>query len=161
MRPGVRVQFIKSFEGVNFTEQVAYVAYLARVFNPMMIVAEETGLGMGPCDSLKKQLGRPVVPFKTTSQSKLEIYGLLRNRFDRGEITIPLDPLRLKRELELLEYDTLPSGAVRIGHPSGEHDDFPDALALANWAFKPQPKVFRLIAENVGQQYGRRVVLRY
>jgi hypothetical protein len=160
-RPGVRVQFIKSFEGVNFTEQVEYVVYLARTFNPLMIVAEETGLGMGPCDSLKKQLGRPVVPFKTTSQSKIEIYGLLRNRFDRGEITIPLDPLRLKRELELLEYDTLPSGAVRIGHPSGEHDDFPDALALANWAFKPQPKVFRLIAQNVGEPYGRGAVLRY
>ena len=149
----LRVQFVKSFEGVSFDDQVGYVQYLVTTFKPFKIVAEETGLGMGPCDALKKRFGMLVEPFKTTNASKIEIYGLLRTRFDRREITIPLEPLRLKRELELLEYETLPSGAVRIGHPSGEHDDFPDALALSNWAFKPQPKIVRILAENVGERY--------
>jgi len=131
----LRIQFLKSFEGVSFVDQCGYVDYLIKSFEPFKIIPETNGLGAGPCDTLKKRFGALVEPFTTTNASKIEIYGSLRSRFDRGEMTIPMEPLRLKRELELLEYDTLPSGMVRIGHPSGEHDDFPDALALAAWAF--------------------------
>ena len=131
----LRVQFIKSFEGVSFVDQVGYVDYLNKTFDPFKIIPETNGLGAGPCDTLEKRFGALVEPFTTTNASKIEVYGALRSRFDRGEMTIPMEPLRLMRELQLLEYDTLPSGMVRIGHPSGEHDDFPDALALAAWAF--------------------------
>jgi hypothetical protein len=138
----LRVQFVKSFEGVSFDDQVGYVDYLVRTFDPFKIVPETNGLGAGPCDSLKKRFGTLIEPFTTTNASKIEVYGALRLRFDRGEMTIPIEPLRLMRELQLLEYDTLPSGMVRIGHPSGEHDDFPDALALAAWAFREQEKKY-------------------
>jgi hypothetical protein len=131
----LRVQFVKSFEGVSFDDQVGCVDYLITTFKPFKIIPEANGLGAGPCDTLKKRFGALVEPFTTTNASKIEVYGALRSRFDRGEMTIPIEPLRLMRELQQLEYDTLPSGMVRIGHPNGEHDDHPDALALAAWAF--------------------------
>jgi hypothetical protein len=131
----LRVQFIKSFEGVSFVDQVGYVDYLLKTFEPFKIIPETNGLGAGPCDTLKKRFGALIEPFTTTNSSKIDVYGALRSSFDRGEMTIPMEPLRLMRELQLLEYDTLPSGMVRIGHPNGEHDDHPDALALAAWAF--------------------------
>jgi hypothetical protein len=144
----LRVQFVKSFEGIPFDDQIAYVQYLVDTFDPFKIVPETNGLGAGPCDTLKKRFGALVEPFTTTNASKIEVYGSLRSRFDRGVITIPMEPLRLMRELQLLEYDTLPSGMVRIGHPNGEHDDHPDSLALAAWAFErkgPDSSRFRII----------------
>jgi hypothetical protein len=134
--PGaVKVAAIKSFEGVSFEEQLPAVRYLDDLYKPVSIVAEETGLGMGPCDRLEK-MGVRITRFKTTNASKIEIYDYLRREFDKRLLTIPLSPIRLKRELELLEYETLPSGSVRIGHPGGEHDDFADALALALWGLR-------------------------
>jgi hypothetical protein len=139
----LRVQFIKSFEGVSFNDQIAYVEHLSRAFKPVKIVAEETGLGIGPCDSLQR-LGTPLERFRTTSENKARLYDNLRSKLERRELVIPLEPIRLKRQLELLEYEALPSGAVRIGHPSGENDDFADSLALAVWHFGivyPGPRI--------------------
>jgi len=147
----IKVAAIKSFEGISFEEQLPAVRYLADIYKPMAIVAEETGLGMGPCDRLEK-MGIRITRFKTTSASKVEIYDYLRRAFDKRLITIPIEPLRLKRELELLEYETLPSGAVRIGHPGGEHDDFCDACALALWGLRSGSRPRTLIIKYVGDQ---------
>jgi len=152
--PGsMKVAAIKSFEGISFEEQLPAVRYLSSIYKPLAIVAEETGLGLGPCDRLEK-LGIRIMRFKTTSASKVEIYDNLRRAFDKRLITVPFEPVRLKRELELLEYETLPSGAVRIGHPGGEHDDFADALALSLWglhlASRSRSRI--LTVQNVGEK---------
>ncbi len=128
----LKVEFIKSFEGVSFEDQLPYVYYLRDTFQPIAIVPEETGLGLGPCDALERS-GVSIHRFKTSNESKTKLYDNLRAKFDRREITIPLEPFRLKHELELLEYEALPSGAIRIGHPASGHDDFSDSLALACW----------------------------
>ena len=40
----------------------------------------------------------------------------------------------LQEELEIFEYEVLPSGKIRYTHPQGFHDDIVDALAMANWS---------------------------
>ena len=137
----LRVVFVKSLDGVNFQDQASYVVYLRDAFKPVQIVCEENGLGIGICDNLER-LGVHITRFKTTSESKTALYDGLRQRFDRREITIPMEPNRLIRELQLLEYEALPSGAVRISHPSGsgQHDDHADALALSCYGFN-KPKL--------------------
>jgi len=130
----LKVEFIRSFEGVSFEDQLPYVGYLKDTFSPLSIVPEETGLGLGPCDALER-MGVKIERFKTSNESKTLLYDNLRTKLDRRELTIPMEPFRLKHQLELLEYEALPSGAIRIGHPSSEHDDFADSLALAAWAF--------------------------
>ena len=71
--------------------------------------------------------------FNTTNASKAQAYDNLRMKLDRREITIPAGESRLQRQLMLLEYESLPSGAIRIGHPANDYDDFADSLALAAW----------------------------
>ena len=139
----LKVEYIKSYEGVSFQDQLPTVGQLRDTFGPIAIVAEETGLGLGPCDALERS-GVRILRFKTTNESKTKIYDNLRKLFNRLEITIPMDPFRLKHELTLLEYEALPSGAIRIGHGSGGHDDFSDSLALACWAFTFRTEPFSL-----------------
>jgi len=68
------------------------------------------------------------VPF--TSQSKQDIYGTLRSLLVDGCLEL-LDHRESLSELRGLEIELLPAGASRIGHGSGGHDDYADALALA------------------------------
>lgn len=39
----------------------------------------------------------------------------------------------LSEELEIFEYEVLPSGKIRYTHPQGFHDDCVISLAMANW----------------------------
>jgi hypothetical protein len=143
------VIFIKSFEGVSFEDQIPCVKYLKDVFNPVRIVSEDAGLSIGVNDALVR-MGIGIVRWLPTNASKITLFDNLRSKFDRREITIPADPPRLRRELLSLEYETLPSGSVRIGHASGGHDDFCVSLALALWPFRPvQNKPIRLIATPI------------
>jgi|GEM_PF-3485398 len=128
----LKAEYIKSFEGVSFEDQLPEVRRLRDAFKPIAIVPEETGLGLGPCDALERS-GVRILRFKTTNESKIRAYDNLRAKFDQRMITIPVGEFRLQRELVLLEYEALPSGAVRISHPANEHDDFADSLALAAW----------------------------
>ena len=142
----LRVAFIKSFEGVSFQDQLPYVAYLRDTFQPIAIIPERNGLGIGPTDSLER-MGIKIQAFDTTNESKSKLLDDLRSKFDRHELTIPINPYRLQHELFQLEYSALPSGMVRISAPGGSHDDYCMALALANHGFSkrsgPDPDRFK------------------
>jgi len=53
-------------------------------------------------------------------------------RLEAGELTLSADAPTLINELEVYEYETTESGAVRYTAPSGFKDDTVDALALAS-----------------------------
>ena len=132
------VAYIRSFDNVNFVDQLPEIVHLRDIFSGVLVV-EETGLGLGPCDSLER-MGIKIERFKTSNESKARAFDALRSQLDKRNLIIPMTPYRLKHQLELLEYEAMASGAIRIGSPS-RHDDFVSSLVLANWGFQMRPKL--------------------
>jgi hypothetical protein len=58
------------------------------------------------------------------------MYNGLKSALESEELTLAHHP-RLSRELKKLTYSLTSGGKTKISHPSGGHDDHPDALALA------------------------------
>lgn len=105
------------------------------------IVIDETGLGDGVPDQLKRDLGsRKVEGFKFTNEKKQSLYNTLKKQIQDEVIRYRYisgdnEPEnRMVSELMDLGYSYTSTGKLRIEHPSGGHDDFSDALALAVWA---------------------------
>lgn len=72
--------------------------------------------------------------FKFSRKSKNELYQRLKSDFQAQELFLP-DHRRLESETTQLQYDNKgTSELLSFSHPDGGHDDFPDALALANYA---------------------------
>lgn len=104
------------------------------------ILIDQTGLGAGVVDQVQEDLGNKVEGMKFTLDRKQSIYSNLKNNFQDQRLTFRFEPNAgedtntMKQQLTALEYDYTSSGKLKIFHPSGEHDDFCDALALAAWA---------------------------
>ncbi len=64
--------------------------------------------------------------------SKTDIYGALKSLFLQGRIRLPDVAEGVTQLRQLLVKRTF-QGSEQIGAPSGAHDDFPAALALAAW----------------------------
>ena len=93
------------------------------------IIAETNAMG-GPIVEALQNAGLPVTPFTTTQASKSTIIDGLALAFERGDISLPANPV-LIGELQAYESKRLPSGAMRYSAPEGMHDDCVMALALA------------------------------
>ncbi len=126
----LRVQYIKAYLNVPMPDQVAFVRHLHNVFRFRKIVSEYAGLGIGPTDQLRQDLGRTLESFKPTVERKALGYDNLKSRLEQGTITIPMHP-KLLTELRTLEFRVTPSGNMTIHHPGGGSDDYADALMLA------------------------------
>jgi len=98
-----------------------------------LIVVDENAVGGGVVDFAQAGLGRVVREFTFTTKSKQNLYQSLRKDLEDGELTLP-NHRRLIAELTSLQYSYTQHGYLKVSHPDGGHDDFPDALALANWA---------------------------
>ena len=133
----LHVRAIRSFLGTPMPDQVAFVLHLHSVFRFRRIVSEHAGLGIGPTDQLKRDLGRTVEAFKPSVERKALGYDALKTRLERGTVVLPRHP-KLLQELRSLAFRLTPSGAMTIHHPGGGSDDYADALMLASWAFRPR-----------------------
>jgi hypothetical protein len=64
------------------------------------------------------------------------MYQALKRAFENEAISLPDESHqygdRIVHELTSLQFDFTQHGRLRVYHPPGGHDDFPDALALAN-----------------------------
>lgn len=114
------------------TDGVGRVKRLQSENNYDTICVDETGLGGGVVDTLNEKLHN-VEGVKFTIDKKQSLYNSLKTGMEDAEVALP--PNRdLQRQLSDLEYELTSSGKTKIGHPEGGHDDYADALALANWA---------------------------
>ncbi len=139
----LRVQFIKAFLNVPMPDQVAFVRHLHNVFRFRKIVSEYAGLGIGPTDQLRQDLGRTVESFKPTVERKALGYDNLKSRLEQATLTIPMHP-KLLTELRTLEFRVTPSGNMTIHHPGGGSDDYADALMLACRPFRRESEGMRV-----------------
>lgn len=97
------------------------------------IVVEENAVGGFGADFAEAGLGRVIQMVTSSNKSKGEMYQRLKNDLESENITLP-SHRRLIDEMTSLQYSYTPTGLLKLEHPTGKHDDFPDALALANAA---------------------------
>lgn len=95
------------------------------------IVIEENAVGGFGADIVEEGLGGVIRKVRTGSQSKQDMYQRLKKDFEDGNLAIP-NHRKLINQTTSLQYSYTQHGYLSISHPTGEHDDYPDALALAN-----------------------------
>ncbi len=117
------------FNRIEYAFQLARLRALYDRFRPNVIVAESNSMGQPLVEALRA-MDLPVIPFTTTNSSKAAAIQALSLAFERGEITIPDDPI-LVGELLGYQAERLPGGLLRYSAPPGMHDDCVISLALA------------------------------
>jgi len=61
------------------------------------------------------------------------MYQRLKSALEGVELALP-SHRRLIQQMTNLRYSYTPTGLLKLSHPQGGHDDYPDALCLANAA---------------------------
>lgn len=121
--------YIDSMTDTDFALQRTRLIALAKRYRDALVIAESNSIGLPQIESLQRD-GLRVQQFITTGATKMQVIDKLVLAFETNEIAILNDEI-LIRQLEAYESERLPSGAIRYGAPSSEHDDYVIALAIA------------------------------
>lgn len=127
------------FSEIDYELQTERLHGWCEAYRPVLVVAEANAMGRPLIERLQtgyaRLLGtpRPALPvwaWEATNASKAALVQALGLAIERGELSLLDDPTQTA---ELLGYEAsvLPSGMVRYGAPSGQHDDTVIALGLA------------------------------
>lgn len=95
------------------------------------IAIEENAVGGFGADILESRVGDVIRMITTGSKSKQAMYQRLKKDFEEEALALP-NYRDLIDELTALQYTYTEHGYLKISHPQGGHDDFPDSLCLAN-----------------------------
>lgn len=134
-----RLLALDRFNQVAWAVQYGRVKAITERWQPQVGLAELNSIGSPNLERLQAEGLRCWKGFTTTNESKAEVIQALALAFERGEVSIPDDPV-LIGELEAFEMNRLPSGKWRYGAPEGLHDDTVIALALAYEARNRGPR---------------------
>lgn len=97
------------------------------------LVVEENAVGGFGADLVEAGLGRVVRKITTSTKTKQAMYQRLKKDLEDGALSLP-NYRRLISQLTALQYKYTSNGYLKVSHRQGGHDDFPDALALGNYA---------------------------
>lgn len=136
---------IEHTNGKKLTDAMGRIQELDKYHDYERIMVDATGLGAGVVDQLEETIGRKVEGFVFTNPKKADLYSTLKDAFQNKEIRFRHERQagkpenKMATQLTALEYKYTGTGRLKISHPSGGHDDFCDALALAHWARHDRP----------------------
>jgi len=94
------------------------------------IIVESNMAGLAT-DILEAGIGSVVTPVKSTTKSKGPMYKRLKRDLEAEELTLP-NFRKLVNQMTSLQYSYTANKHLKISHPPNGHDDYPDALMLAN-----------------------------
>jgi len=128
-----RVLFIWRERHMEYSRIVDKVVEICKHYNVRELLVETNGPGDVMFEQIKKAYSRSS-PLFQTNQTKENIIRRLMADIEDMNLELPSLSLfpPLGDELEIFEYEVLPSGKIRYGHPSGFHDDCVLSLAIAN-----------------------------
>lgn len=113
-------------------------------------VVERNGIGEYGADFVERDLGDVILPISSGRESKHTLYKRLIRDIEGQDVVLP-NHSKLKSELLSLQKTTTPTGYWKVAHPSGGHDDYPDALMLANGARHGLAGEFRTGLKNASE----------
>jgi hypothetical protein len=118
---------------MEYSRIVDKVVEICKHYNVRELLVETNGPGDVMFEQIKKAYSRSS-PLFQTNQTKENIIRRLMADIEDMNLELPSLSLfpPLGDELEIFEYEVLPSGKIRYGHPSGFHDDCVLSLAIAN-----------------------------
>ena len=130
-----RVLYIWRDRHIPYSDIVNKVVQLCKQYNVRELLVEANGPGDVMFEQIKKQYSR-ATPLFQTNDTKSNIIRRLMGDIEDVNIELPSPKLypELSDELEIFQYEVLPSGKIRYSHPSGFHDDIVISLAMANWS---------------------------
>lgn len=116
-------------------------SYARRHDSLMAVGIDENAVGGGVVDYASMGLGQVIHPVTFTTKSKGQMYRKLKADLEAGALQVPDadhasaggDVVRLRDETVNLQFDYTRNGNLQISHAPGAHDDYPDALAVANF----------------------------
>ena len=130
-----RVLYVWRKNHIEYSQIVDEVVTLAKKYNLKELLCETNGVGDPIYESVKKKFTK-AVPFFQTQKTKED--GIRRLIMDIQDKSLELPSVNLfpylHDELEIYEYEVLPSGKIRYTHPKGMNDDCVDSLMMANWS---------------------------
>jgi hypothetical protein len=124
-----QVEGFERFHRLDWGIQLVRIADYWKRWNQGMMTIDSTGIGDAIFDGLQAR-GVYVRPYKFDNASKNRLLLQLATAIEQETVHYPNVP-ELVEELKRFQYEILPSGAARLGAPSGAHDDCVISLALA------------------------------
>lgn len=151
-----KVVNLREINKASLDEVIEDVYSLQQVWKFKKIYVDETGLGAGVLDLLKKRMGEQsksiptsskiqytsrdiVVGVTFTIKSKLDIYSHLKVLMEQGRMLFPNNK-RLIFQLRDFKYEKTESGNIKLHHSDGGKDDYCDSLALAARGLKEESR---------------------
>ena len=117
------------FHRLDWGVQMVRISNFWKRWGGGRMIVDTTGVGDAIHDGLVER-GVRVKPFVFNNRSKSQLLLQLATAIEQETIRYPDIP-ELVEELKRFQYEILPSGTVRLGAPSGAHDDCVISLALA------------------------------
>ena len=117
------------FHRLDWGVQMVRISDFWKRWGQGRMIVDTTGVGDVVYDGLVER-GVNVGPYKFDNRSKARLLLQLATAIEQETIRYPDIP-ELVEELKRFQYEILPSGTVRLGAPSGAHDDCVISLALA------------------------------
>lgn len=125
---------VKAEDTSTMPSVLGRIIHLDRQFGFSGILIDENAVGGGVVDFADEadEIAHRVLPISFTLKSKQAMYRGLKKAFEASEIAIPKSD-RLINELTSLRFEYTSTGKLKVSHPPGGHDDYPDSLALAHF----------------------------
>ena len=140
------IKFAETHRGYSVQAKVERIKELCELYNPLMIVADKSGIGAAIIEELRNK-GMPVEAYSFQSEARNVLLNNLKVLLDNRRIIIPKnkDDLQAlsfadKLEVELLSFKELKSKQTGVSSyiSTGAHDDSVMGLALAVSHIKSQ-----------------------
>lgn len=131
------MRYKEEFTGVTIPDQIDNILAICGSMRIAGVRVDQTGMGLGLYEGLKKLLGSKVKGYQFTRPEKERLAVNMRTKMQDGRVFIFDDPV-LKKDLSLVRYDGLKAEHTSIGHADrfwslalALDDEFGDAVPAA------------------------------
>src|SRR5208282_2962479 len=144
----VRLVYTKEFPlNTSYTDVIEYVRILHASYNFTVGSLDQTGVGEGPYEQIRKFM--PQMQGTTlTASTKQDLMVKFRLAMENHKITLPNGNKKLFIRMTSQQSKPLQSGTLQFSHPHGTHDDLLWALVLAAQSALKPTQTFRVIGAN-------------
>ena len=149
---------IDTLRKMPFADQLAILVDKARASRVRGVCIDSTGIGAMLAEEAVRKVGSKVQPVQFTVQSKGEMYGLMRRRFEERSIRVPVDR-DLREDLHAVQRLVSTGGNVTYSAPRNAdgHSDRAAALALCCLAAKSEGITKPVISSRRRSYENRRI----